>query len=360
MNESLVTARSHTPSVDRLSRRFGDAVVLQAGAVPSPASIPQAYRSGFATWYTRASIRSKPQRLFDPGEGKLFFPPELVPVVDHPIVSRRQDGVADRLLVQRLYAYLQFTSELEQLAVYPASQLISRRGLGIDLPEEMIADAYKICTDEAWHAQFSYDLLRQVAHDTEITPWLPDAPQFLRRLERLRRELDPELRGLADVLFTVVSETLISAILNDIPKDGRIYTAVRDLVQDHAEDEGRHRAFFGALLRYVWPALSRRQQSLVGPLIPQFIRAFLEPDYIATAYALASSGFNSAEIEQIIAESYPADRVAADVRAASRGSVRCFDNVGALRDPATRDSFQQHGLIPDTCGAGSMSLDEHL
>jgi hypothetical protein len=248
-------------------------------------------------------------------------------------------------MVQRLYLYLHFTAELEQAAINPVTQLISRRRLGMGLPDPMIADAFKIYTDEAWHAQFSHDMIVQVAVETGLEPVLPEVPQFLRRLEDLRTTVPTEMAGLADLLFAIVSETLISAILRDIPRDDRVHSAVRQLVHDHAGDEARHSAFFGTLLIHVWPSLSRTEQSKVGPLVPQFIRAFLEPDRMGTACALASTGFAGHEIDEIITASYPASQVSADIRAAASGSVRRFEAVGVLDDPRTREAFEEHDLV---------------
>src|ERR687886_110138 len=121
------------------------------------------YRSRFRSWYERASVRAKPRRIVESlEEDKLFFPPELVPVATHPLVSEQGEEVARRVLLRRLYLYLDFTADLEEIA------------------------------------------------------------------------------GLTKVFFTVVSETLISAILSDIPHDQRVVGAVRAVIADHAEDEGRH------------------------------------------------------------------------------------------------------------------------
>lgn len=304
------------------------------------------YYSAFAAWYTRSTVRSKPRRLFDPEAEKLFFPPELLPAIGHQEVVERGPEAATVLQIQRLYAYLQFTTQLEQVQVLPVTQRISVRSLGLDLPQPMIFDAFKICTDEAWHAQFSYDLSMQVVAETGVDPVVPRTPSFLLRLSRLRDELDPDVRGLAELFFTIVSETLISSILVDIPRDPRIHTAVRELVRDHAEDEGRHHSYFSALLRHVWPALGRRERSLIGPLVPEFIQAFLEPDRLALGRSLEAVGLAPEAVERVLSDCYPPDAVAAGIREAARATVRGFEGVDALADPATREAFERHGLIP--------------
>src|SRR4029079_18312949 len=181
--------------------------------------------------------------------------PELMPVVGHPLVVDRGPGVVERLLVGRLYQYLHFTTELEELAVVPVVSKIARGRAGIALSPAMCADAFNIATDETWHAQFSYDLMRQVQWLTAV-PWRPpELPLFVDRLDEVRQRLDPEIRGVEALLFAIVSETLISSILSDLPRDRRLPTAVREVVADHAEDEGRHHAYFRGVLRVLWSSL---------------------------------------------------------------------------------------------------------
>ena len=304
------------------------------------------YTSRFHNWERRASVRNKPQRALDDADGaRLFFPPELVPVTAHPLVRRLATQPVENLLVHRLHHYLWFTTELEAIGVIPVTLSLGLGRSGLDLPEPMRRDALKITTDEAWHAQFSDDLIAQVAQETGIGPRLPAAGQFTERLAELRAAAGPGLGHLCDLLFAVVSETLISALLSDIPKDTRLRTAVRDIVADHAEDEGRHHAYFRSLLTRLWPALGRRERRVLGPMVPDLVRVFLEPDYGAVSFAMLATGVPGHALEQVMAESYPADRVTRDIAAAARTTVRYFTEVGALDDPATGEAFAAAGLL---------------
>ncbi|MET9466742.1 diiron oxygenase [Streptomyces sp. NPDC006544] len=312
-----------------------------------PESPPAArYRSRFALWDARASVRVKPPRVLDPSEpGRLYFPPELMPVVAHPLVRSRPDEVAERILTQRLHQYLYFTTELEQVAVMPVTMDISRGRSGLHLPPAMREDAFKITTDEAWHAQFSDDLSRQVEARTGFAACLPDRPAFMERLDRIRAELDHDLRGAADLVFSIVSETLISSILSDLPRDKRLPQAVRDLVQDHAEDEGKHHAYFRSLLEFFWQALDGSARGRIGPLVPSLITAFLEPDYLAVADALGDAGFAAAEAQEIIADAHPAEVTTTAIGRAAQATTRYFTEVGALDAPPTYEAFAAAGLL---------------
>jgi hypothetical protein len=310
------------------------------------AVLPDSERDVFAQWDERASVRVKARPVLQAQADEwLFFPPELVPPTAHPLVEKLGPSASQRLLVHRLYQYLHFTVELEALAVVPVTLRLSRRRGGLMLPESMVATAFKITTDEAWHGQFSYDLMAEVEAATGVTPRLPEVPQFVRQLELLRRSLDGDLCGVDDLLFAVVSETLISTILSDLPRDRRLPPAVRETVSDHAQDEGRHHAYFAKLLRYLWPALSRSQQRRFGPLLPGLIAAFLEPDRTALRFALLEIGVAAADLDQVLAESYPGAEVSLGIAQAARATVGYFREVGALEDAQTADAFAASGLL---------------
>src|SRR5437762_6788994 len=137
------------------------------------------YESKLKDWYGRASVRIKPQRVFidEEAEGKLYFPPELVPVSQHQLVYNLGEWAVREVLIQRLYMYLEFTAQLEHDVVNRVAHQIAHQRIGVDLPMEMVLDAYKIYTDEAYHAQFSVELKYQIELATGVTPNRTCAPR---------------------------------------------------------------------------------------------------------------------------------------------------------------------------------------
>ncbi|WP_169542358.1 diiron oxygenase [Solirubrobacter soli] len=307
-----------------------------------------AYRSPFRAWHTRAAVRTKPRRQIEDAEPRthVYFPPELVPVAQHPLVQALGDDTVDRVLIQNLHTYLEFTSELEHGAVNPVVSMISRRRSGFDLPETMIEDAYKIYTDEAWHAQHSDDLGRQVAVATGVGPGVFEEPNFFRKLNGFQQGLSANEQRLVMIFFTIVSETLISAILSGIPSDERVVMAVREVVADHDQDERRHSAYFSRLLEFAWPRLNKAQRAVIGPLLPEMVLAFLEPDFVAIAGNLRACGLTAEQIDQVMTESYPPGMVKAGIRSASRATIRHFERVGVVDDPRTAEALEGSGLWP--------------
>src|SRR5215470_15180586 len=70
------------------------------------------YNSMFREWNTQSGVRSYPRIVFQDEEemGKVYFPPKLVPIVQHPLVVKLGPSVSREILIQHLYNYLEFTS----------------------------------------------------------------------------------------------------------------------------------------------------------------------------------------------------------------------------------------------------------
>ncbi|MGX9887323.1 diiron oxygenase [Streptomyces sp. NPDC002276] len=305
-----------------------------------------AYRSPFQTWYERASVRTAPRRMVQEQDTRLhFFAPDLVPVAKHPLVKELPEEVFGELLIQHLYRYLHFTAKLEFLVVNRTVLGLAEGSVGLHLPDEMRFDAWKMYCDEAYHTLFSVDLRRQVAQRTGVVPMLPEEPFFLRRLRQILDELAPAERPLAELLFVIVSETLISASLAELPDSDGIVPAVRETIRDHASDEGRHHAYFAMLLRRLWAQLEGTERRLVGVLVPRLMDAFLRPDLVAMGAELASYGMDSDAVEQTLAEVYSPEILNAHARATSRMTRRYFEAVGAFADPKAKDELHSYGYL---------------
>lgn len=312
-----------------------------------PESIHQiVYESKLRNWEQHASVRVKPRReLAESPDSALYFPPELVPVASHPLVIDRGPEAVTRVLVHALYAYLDFTVDLEQNSVNPVCAAISQGRSGFWLPDPMRRDAFKIYTDEAWHAQFSDDLADQVARATCIP--LVDTPPVLRKRLATLSATTALPTPLTAIVFAIVSETLISGILADIPRDQRVVGAVRDIVTDHAIDEGIHHAYFSSLLEYIWPQFRPSHKIAASLLLPDLIKAFLEPDLTRLASALYDIGLSEQEVGEVLCDCYDKASVLQTVRANARATLRYFTRLGIFEDTRVIEEFHSAQLLSD-------------
>jgi hypothetical protein len=276
--------------------------------------------------------------------GLLCFSTELALVSRHPLITARGASVVKEVLIHHLFAYLTFTDRLEHEVVNRTARRIATGRIGNWLPPELRLDAYKIYCDEAYHSLFSVDLRHQI-HTASGMEYQPNTVNLaLKSLRRHRDNLAPDLRKLAELFFVIVSETLISGILAKIPPDARIVTAVRQMVSDHAEDEGRHQAFFSRLCEIMWPRLTAREQSAIGPLLPGFILSFLSPDYLSIRACLAKY-LPREDVELVIADSYPPQQLVSNAKTAARSTLRLFQRCGILENSETKEAFNHSGLL---------------
>ena len=309
-------------------------------------SIHFEYKSRLSDWDSRAGVRGVPRRLLDEESmGKLYFSPALVPIISHPLVEKLGPETQRRILIHHLYNYLDFTATFEVEVVNQAAQRIALGKAGFDLPGEMLFDAYKIYCDEGYHSLFCIDVRRQIEAATGIKPLPYNFGHFLRRLNKAREAVPSNLKPLSGLLRVIVFETSISATLNKIPKDEQVLTTVRQVVADHADDEARHHAYFSSLLNILWPQLSQRHKTMLGPILPHFIIKMLEPDYATIRRRLEVFDLRPEEIDQVMAESYPWPEVLADVRKTAAATLRLFERNGLLEDRQTLDAFQSSQLI---------------
>jgi len=317
--------------------------LVRPGADEVP--VPAPYVSVFDAWYDRATVRTRPRRTESPpvpGPGEeVWFSPELAPVATHPLVAAHGPEAVRRVLVRRLYDYLHFTAELEQVAVLPVTSQLARGRAGIELPPAMRADAAAIVTDEAFHAQVAYDLASTAEARTGVRPGRLVTPGFIPALDRIRQDLPADLVGLEDLVFAIVSETLITATLVALPRDQNLPRCVRDVVLDHAVDEGRHHAFFAAVLERLWLCLDRRQAVRVGVRIPEMIDAFLRPDVAALDSELRDLPLRDEQRREVTA--HAVERT--DHALVAAPTVRYFEKVGALDPPQVREAFAAAGLL---------------
>lgn len=319
------------------------------GTADRPGESVDEYRSPFGSWYERASVRQAPRRvLLEETDGqRFFFSPELVPVARHALVAELERDLYAKLLIKHLYRYLDFTAKLESLVINRTLVGIANGSVGVLIPREMRLDSLKMYCDEAFHTLFSVDLADQVEMFTGIPRVPVGKPFFYRRLERIQQALPTDRRALAELLFVIVSETLISATLAEAPKrEGEgVVGAVSDTIRDHAVDEGRHHAYFAAFLRYLWSQLDRESRNWAGALVPALVDAFLRPDLAATEQDLRDVGFTGDVTGQIMAEVYEPYSIKNQIRKTASRTIQYFSELGVLDNQEALESFHSHGLL---------------
>ncbi len=303
------------------------------------------YRSRLDCWDQRASVRSKTGVTPRPDlvNGGLPFPKDLLPLVSHPKVDSRGKGVVRRILGRKLVNYHDFTTHLELNAIVPATLDLATQRLGLLLPSALSEDAAKIATDECFHA---LEAMRQREHFADISgvnSQPVSRPAFLQKLERTIAEEPGEIGRLKNMVFSMVSETLITGSLTRIPNDTSVMPEVREIIREHAVDEAKHHQFFSQLMGIVWPQLDTSTKCKIGPLFAEFIDLFLTPDFVIQLQWLHDEGFSSHEANNIISEIHEQTDKGA-VRTQAKPTLDALRRAGILETPCVTDALVDAGF----------------
>lgn len=303
------------------------------------------YRSRFHDWNTRSAVRSKSLPEFAGANAMWFFTPELVPLTNHPLLSARGDNAVHQVVTRHLLGHLNFTDTLENEVVAPVAYMIGRRQFDFTLPPAMLVDARKIAVDEMHHALYAAGFVEEICSLSGVEPLPPRRPSFLLELDAIKSSHEARLAPYLMLFFAIISETLITSTLTQVPNDARVVAGVRAILRDHAEDEARHHVYFADVLTACWPKLTAAQRAVLGPLLPRFISMFLAPDLLEAQQCLAAMGFSVHAAEQLIEETYPSGRIMLEIRSKADSVIRLMRRVGVFEDAQTADSFNRYGLL---------------
>jgi P-aminobenzoate N-oxygenase AurF len=303
--------------------------------------------NAFDSWYEKSGVRSGSRRMAIAGEEtyKRFFPEKLILHLGHPRVVPQDQQLRRYLAAQHLYQWLRFTAHFEISVVNRATERIANGKTGLDIPSEARLTAYKIMVDECYHSLYSADVLEQLQRASGIEALPYDFTPFLDGLDAIADDV-PQHRELVQLLQVVVFETLITSILYEIPGDESVITVVRDIVRDHAVDEGRHHAFFASFFTVLWGQLDAATRHGMALYLPRIIVRSLEPATESAHQALRAAGFGAAAASEIVADSYCRETALAGIAKASAKTVRLFHDHGVLDLPGVREQFAGAGLLP--------------
>jgi hypothetical protein len=274
--------------------------------------------------------------------GRVYFPASLVPYLDHELLKDRGPAVRHALTVRHLYQFLLATTHLETRVVNRGAERIANDRIGMRVNTEMRLDAFRVYCDEGYHALYSLDLADQIAATTRIPIPDWDFGGFAERLDATAEQLLPGEPVLAQLLQVVVFETLITAVLNELPNDVTVVTTVRELTRDHARDEGRHHRFFAGFFHELWANLDTGLRTRAAPAMPAFIEDCLRWDVHPVSRSLAAAGLPPEDVRTVLADTYGGRQQIREIAAAT---VRICRSAGVLEVPGALEAFAARGLV---------------
>jgi hypothetical protein len=297
----------------------------------------------FGDWYEAAGVRGGIRRVLmdETDQGRVYFPTRLVPYLGHELVRDREPVVRQALTVRHLYQFLLATTHLETRVVNRGAQRIANNRIGMPLGVGIRLDAFKVYCDEGYHALYSLDLADQVAATTKIPIPDWDFGGFADRLDVTAERLLAGEPVLAQLLQVVVFETLITAVLNELPNDATVVTTVRELTRDHARDEGRHHRFFAGFFHELWANLDAGLRTRAALALPALIEDCLRWDLHPVRRSLELAGLPPDEVHTVLADTFGGRQ---QIRENAAATVRMCRSAGVLDVPGAVEAFAAKGL----------------
>lgn len=302
------------------------------------------------TWDQDAAVRSKPFPTIsrdEVEEGKFFYSPDLAPILHHPLIQKMDMEAKKKIFALYFRSSSLFTDWIEDRVVIPVSIDLANQSLGLDLNIGLRLDARNCVADEAHHSNFTSRVEEKVRVISGVGYESKKQPLFYRKLMKALHEAPAEIKHLILLGFSICSETLITGTLATVHRDEKVVSGIRDMFLQHSQDEARHSALFGAVFETMLPQLSDEQKRLLLPMFPDFIRWFTEPDteYLIEGMKSLHLDLTDAQVEQIVAESYPLAIMDKIVNEAARPAVKILAAKGIFRDPQIRDAFAERKLF---------------
>jgi hypothetical protein len=311
--------------------------------IASLTSTRPTYPAPLRNWETFSWIRSKPVQ--DGSYDGQPFPKRLVPIAADPRITAHP-GLDQVVLAYRLLSHLHFTTLLELAHVNPVCQELAMGQSPVTLTTTEKNDALRIYCDEGGHALFVELLATRIESMYGVDRKILGRPEFDERMASLlAAHSNPADNTLLKHFFVTVSETLVTRILREIPYDVSVAPVVRSTIGDHAADEACHSVFFRWYFPRLWEALSAREQSVVSQALPEFIWAFLAPDFGVDARILKQLGFDTATTAQMLQDAHPPASITASIRHAARPTLDMMRTAGVFELPEARDRFREMGLL---------------
>lgn len=310
--------------------------------------MPKNYSFGeiFYDWDKSCSVRSRPKRVLLPEHigDKYFFSPETALFLEHPLLSKLGDSEKRTILIHQLYSYLNFTQYLEHEAICIVSYNIAMQAYDFNIPHMLCADARKIYVDEIYHWMFSIDFAEETEALTGVKNLCVGEPYFLKALKELTAGLTDRQKPLALLFFTTIAETLITPTMSKFPKDERLVLPVRELIGDHCVDELRHLKYFIELFYLIWEQIAPGDKRTLCLLLPKMLYCYFAPDFNWITLSLKSLDFSDENIQKILCDTYPRDKVVENVMASSVATIKLFRDVGMFDDDEIRTAFHEEGF----------------
>ena len=253
-----------------------------------------------AAWHRRASVRGDAfyaqlsEETWDPTVPD--YPLELVPFAHHPCLSAARPEQRQLVLTLAWAVYNQRVITAEDHVANPAFGLVQRRVFpGADSPAFLQA-VQQALIDEHWHTHMHDLAMRHTLarRGVDATVRFPSSVTYQALLARQAAASEAWERDLLTLVWTVVSEISINALLSLLGRDATIQPLHREVTSLHAKDESAHGAVMAEVAKALWVHMTLAQREYFAAALPAAVEAFGVQDLGAWAVIIDRAGLGCA------------------------------------------------------------------
>jgi hypothetical protein len=313
----------------------------------------ESYASYQMLWEKSASIRSRPRRILgDVADEEQLYPVARQPLCFHPLVNSLGREAIRFILTQSLYKFLSDIAFIETEVVNQTAFKISNNKFHFHFPGEIRKDALLIMIDESYHAYVALDFMKQVEEHTGIKPIaLPVEIELTRAMKLIMSRLPEEYYGEFEVISVCIAENSLTKELIGINREKHLHKTYDQINSDHMCDEVRHSMIFTQILKILWSNMDEFARAAVGPLLPDFVRAYLKSDLQKNfdREILRELNLGESEIEEVIADTH-IEKSIEELKLTNPiidNIVKLFESTGILDDAPTKQAFLNRKLLSE-------------
>tara|TARA_X000000368_G_C23000046_1_gene698544 strand:+ start:458 stop:1405 length:948 start_codon:yes stop_codon:yes gene_type:complete len=269
---------------------------------------------------------------------------KYTPIFSHKYLHSLTESQKQYVMAMQLLEFVEKTTRFELEYVNQVATNISLKKYPFDIPHQLILDAIKINTDEAYHAYFSEKIRFQIAEVYNESDLNAYVSIFFDKLEAELNKLSDDKRYLGVIATVVISETMIVQQIVDETKS-LVFEPIRQMFQDHAKDEAYHCSYFITYFNIIWEQLSDSDKEIFGQCFHNLIWIFCKPRIDVFYYSLAQIGFSREEIDVVIRDTYSVEYVDSLVKSKAKANLNLFRKADVFENKRIKIIFEKSGLI---------------
>ena len=308
------------------------------------------YLNSSNSWDTSSSVRSKSETydlILDDSTSQNWHLPNYSGILQHKAFSEITETDKRFVMGTQLLEFVTKQARFEIDCVNVVASNLALNKYPFEISSDLKLDAFKIYTDEGYHAYFTQKVANQIRDfygidEIDLTKYIDN---FFIKVQKIGSKVEAKHQYLSMLALVIVGENqIVSDITNEMKKI--VYEPIRVLFRDHAIDEAFHAKFFSILLELILPQLSASEKEILGFNICESMILLGTPRTDIYFYSLAKLGYSKELISNCISEIYDTKEwKTVRIKERMTPTISLLDKCGIFEIDKVRNKFQNMGLI---------------